>query len=140
MSRSSTFFNDLIQEHTLNLHTAMPCKVLSFNKQENKAKIQPLFMYKERNKEPVKRAPIEDVPVVFQRYKTVDTRAISEEPLEYSDEEVIRDFIPVLYQGDVVLVVFSQRALDDVLQGDVAFPSQKRHHSLNDAVIIGVIT
>jgi len=139
MSNSTNFFHDLIKEHTLNLHTAMPCKVLSFNEQARTAKIQPLFMYKEKNQEPVTRAPIEDVPVLFQRYKTVDTRATSEEPLQYSDEEVVREFIPILQQGDIVFAVFSQRALDDVLQGNVAFPAQKRHHSLNDAIIVGVI-
>lgn len=131
--------HDLIKEHILNLHTAMPCKVLSFNENEKTAKIQPLFKYKERKQEPITRPPIEDVPVVFQRFKTVDTRATSEEPLQYSDEEVVREFMPFLEQGDVVLAVFSQRALDDVLNGDIAFPSQKRHHSLNDAVIVGVI-
>ncbi len=140
MSKSATFFRDLISEHILNLHTAMPCKVLSFNENEKTAKIQPLFKYKERNQEPITRPPIEDVPVLYQRFKTVDTRATSEDPLQYTDEEVIREFIPILEKGDVVMVVFSERALDDVLGGSVAYPSAHRKHSLNDAVIIGVMS
>ncbi len=138
MSKMSVF-KHMIEEQMLNLHTAMPCKVLSFNESEKTAKIQPLYKYKERNQEPITRAPIEGVPVLYQRFKTVDTRATSEEPLQYTDEEVIREFIPILNPGDVVMVVFSERALDDVMGGSVAYPSAHRHHNLHDAVIIGVI-
>ena len=76
---------------------------------------------------------------MFQRFKTVDTRATSEEPLQYTDEEVIREYVPILQSGDMVFVVFSERALDDVLNGDIAYAAQSRHHALNDAVIVGVM-
>jgi len=140
LNKGATFLKDLMKGYILNLHTSMPCKVLEFDANEMTAKIQPLYKYKERNQEPVTRSPVEGVPVLYQRFKTVDTRATSEDPLQYSDKEVIREFTPVLEQGDVVMVVFSERALDEVMGGSVAYPSSGRRHNLNDAVIIGLIS
>jgi hypothetical protein len=124
MSNSVSFVKGMINESILNLHTAMPCKVLSYNESSMRAKIQPLFMMKEVGESPEPLAPIEDVPVLFQRYKV---------------DGITKTYTPVLNSGDVVLAVFCQRAMDDVLSGKVAYPSINRNHDIQDAVIVGVI-
>jgi hypothetical protein len=125
MSNSTSFFNGLLAETILNLHTAMPCKVLSYNESTRRAKIQPLFMMKEIGHDPEPLAPVEDVPVLYQRYKVNGN---------------IQTYIPVLTTGDVVLAVFCQRAIDDVLTGKVAYPDTNRTHDVHDAVVVGVLT
>lgn len=118
----NTALNGFIEEKLLNLHTAMPCKVLSFNGAE--ATIQPLFL-KTTNEGQEQYPVIEGVPVLKHRFK-------------------VNGSAPQLYEsvyqpGDKVYVVFSERALDHVLGGDVADPEFNRRHSLEDAVIVGLI-
>lgn len=118
----NTALNAFIEEKLLNLHTAMPCRVLSFSNGE--ATVQPLFL-KVTNGEQQQYNPIEGVPVLKQRYK-------------------INGGAPQIYEsvyqpGDKVFVVFSERALDHVLSGNIADPEFNRHHDLNDAVIVGLI-
>jgi hypothetical protein len=143
MSNSTTFFNGLLTETILNLHTAMPCKVLSYNESTRRAKIQPLFMMKEFGREPEVLSPVEDVPVLYQRFKVNNGEPF---PMKINgttqtaeiDQELI--FTPVIKAGDVVLAVFCQRAIDDVLTGKVAYPDTNRTHDIHDAVIVGVLT
>lgn len=125
MSNSLSFFKDLINESVLNIHTSMPCKVIGYNESTMRAKIQPLFMMKEIGRSPEVLPPINDVPVLFQKYKV---------------NGVTETHIPVLSSGDVVLVVFSQRAIDDVLSGKVSYPDVNRHHDIHDAIVVGVIS
>ena len=119
-----TFIEDQIQESLMNLNTAMPCKVLSYNQGARTAKIQPLYMSKEVGQQPEPLSPIEDVPVLFQRFQV--------------NGGTPQEYMPVLNAGDIVFVVFAQRALDNVLSGHIAYPEFHRHHSLRDAVITGV--
>ena len=117
-----TAINAIIEEKLLNLHTAMPCKVLSYANGE--ATIQPLYLKVSKHEEGPY-PPIEGVPVLKQRFKVNGGT-----PQTYEAE----------YQkGDIVLVVFSERALDNVMTGKIAHPEFNRRHSINDAVIVGLI-
>lgn len=118
------FLNGFIDEKLLNLNTAMPCRVISYDESKRRASVQPLFMVKEVGRAPEALPPIQDVPVLKQRFKLG-----AGEPQEY---------VPVYEPGDVVLVAFAQRAIDDVLGGQMAYPGTRRH-DLTDAVILGVI-
>ncbi|WP_341320819.1 Gp138 family membrane-puncturing spike protein [Solibacillus sp. FSL H8-0523] len=124
MSNTSAFFEGYRSEILTSINTAMPCKVLSFDEATCTAKIQPLFKTKEFNKEPLALAPIEDVPVLYQRFKMHNTSEIIE-------------FYPHLQAGDVVQVVFNQRAIDDAQNGSIVYPGA-RMFSVHDAVIVGV--
>lgn len=114
--------NGFIEEKLLNLHTAMPCKVISFNGSE--ATVQPLFM--RIDKEGAKPyAPILSVPCTKQRFKV--------------NGGLPQLYEPVYQPGDKVYVVFSERALDNVLSGKIADPQFNRRHSIEDAVIVGLM-
>ncbi|MFB6475781.1 Gp138 family membrane-puncturing spike protein [Paenibacillus glucanolyticus] len=117
--------NALIEEKLLNLHTGMPCKVISFDDSSMRAIVQPLFMTKEMGASPEALPLIQDVPVLKHRFK-VD----GGQPQVYE---------PVYEAGDIVFVAFAQRALDDALGGQMVYPDFNRRHDLNDAVILGVI-
>lgn len=154
MSEATHFFNNLVHRVSMNINTSMPCKVISFDEATITAKVQPLFMTKEVGREPEALKPIEGVPVLFQRYKVKNLEPISVttdagEHGQYTGsgahmhniltfKESV-EMIPDLRPDDVVMVVFSQRALDNVLSGQVAYPGINRHHDIQDAVIVGLM-
>ena len=100
------------------INVALPCKVLAFS--GGRAKIQPLVRTGEDDP-----AVIDGVPVIGHRLQIGIYP-----PTLYS---------PILEVGDVVLVVFCDRAIRDALGGQIATPSSPRTHALQDAVIVGVI-
>lgn len=132
MSNATKFFKNLIESALLGVNTCMPCKVLSYDETTRRAKIQPLFMTKTINGEPEPLPVLDNVPVLFQRFKYTDR--------DNGNHTVTQEMIPVLEKDDVVLVVFAQRALDKVLNGQMAYPEINRRHSLNDGVIVGVLS
>ena len=106
---------NMINENLYDLHTCMLCRVISFNESNRTATIIPIPQRKYKDGRIVNYPVISNVLTL--RRKT-------------------RPFIDILLDvvfyesGDIVLVVFSERALDGV--GD-------RKHDLTDAVILGVI-
>jgi len=154
MSEATQFFNNQKQSNALRLNTAAPCRVISYDESTRTAKIQPLFMTKEVGKEPKTPSPIENVPVSFQRYKLNNNESISistdagthsqrsgsgshnHNSLTFNQSV---EMVPDLQKDDIVLVVFAQRALDNVKGGKVAYPSITRHHSKKDAMIVGIL-
>lgn len=153
MSNASKYLSGLIEGALVSMNTAMPCKVLSYNSTTCTAKIQPLFMVKEVEKEPVILAPIEDVPVLFQRYRMHNNNPIAVTTdkgghAQYtgSGEHVHNELtfaesvemIPDLRAGDIVQVIFNQRAIDDAQTGALVYPGTARMFSIHDAVIVGV--
>lgn len=153
MTSTTTFFEAFKGAVLTSINTAMPCRVLAFDEATCTAKIQPLFKIKEVNKEPVQLAPIEGVPVLLQRFKVNNLQAVQTSTDDGVHEQYTGsgahthsqitfteaiEFIPHLVAGDVVQVVFNQRAIDDVLSGNVALPSARRFFSIHDAVVVGV--
>jgi len=119
------FLKTFIRQHLLALHTAMPARIISFDEAKKRATIQPLHMTKEVGKAPQELPVVQNVPVLVQRF-----RVGSGDPQEH---------VPVYEPGDIVFVAFSERALDAVLAGGgrPVLPDSGRHHSLNDAVVLG---
>lgn len=124
MSSATQFFTNLRASVLTSINTAMPCKVLSFDETECTAKIQPLYKVKEVGHDPTILPPIEGVPVLKQKYKV--------------GGGIAQEYIPALNIGDIVLVVFCQRAIDDALEGKIVDDPGSRMFSLKDAVIVGV--
>lgn len=123
MPKADAFLNELIEEKILKVNTGMPCKVVTFV--NGKATVQPLFMKKFKGSEPRMRPVIQEVPVLKHRFQI---------------DGVEKEYAPVYKKGDVVYVVFAQRALDNVLSGEIAYPEYNRHHAIQDAVIVGLMS
>lgn len=124
MSNASRFFENMRQQILLSINTAMPCKVLAYDKGTRTAKIQPLFKVKEVGHAPEALAPVDGVPVCFQRYEV---------------DGVTKTYFPVLEAGDTVLAVFGQRAIDDAVNGKLSFPGFSRTLDIQDAMIVGIL-
>lgn len=100
------------------INVALPCKVISFS--DGRTKVQPLI--RTGTDQP---AVIDGIPTIGHRLQIGDLP-----PKIYK---------PIIQQGDVVLVVFCDRAIRDALGGQVTAPSSPRTHALQDGVIVGVI-
>lgn len=105
--------NDYIEQAILQVRTGMICKVVTYDPATHTASLQPLIKQKLSNQPDEPLPPIPDAPV---------SRHISE-----------------LMSGDMVITIAVDRAIDDVLGGQMAFPSDRRHHSLFDSIVIGVL-
>ncbi|MGY3186440.1 hypothetical protein [Lysinibacillus sp. TE18511] len=153
MTSVTEFFNGQQQSILMNLNTAMPCEVLAYDETKRRAKIQPLFQVKEYGQTESSLAPIENVPVIFQRYKVHNNAPISittdtAPHAQYSGtgehvHNVITftesvEMIPDLRNGDIVQVIFNQRSIDEAMNGKNAFPGTARMFDIHDAVIVGV--
>lgn len=112
----ATFFENLIEQKLLQLHTCCLAKVSRVN--GNYATIQPLSMIKAVGGKPKKQAVIENVPIS----RTVFASLGVNETL----------------QGKVVIVVCCERDISQTKKGIFALPSIRRH-SLSDSVIIGFL-
>ena len=127
MTNSSEFHLQQFRGLLMSLNTAMPCEVLEYNPNTCRVKLQPKFEVKELGKNPKKLPPIENVPVLIQKFKM---HSVSGEVIE---------MYPHLERGDIVQVVFNQRAIDDALRsGGTVRPGAKRLFSIHDAVVVGV--
>lgn len=124
MSNASRFFSNLREQILLSINTSMPCKVLSYNKGNRTAKIQPLFKVKEVGQSPESLPSIEDVPVCFQKFEV---------------DGITKTYTPILGVGDIVLVVFGQRSIDDAIEGVLDFPGFSRVLDIQDAMIVGIL-
>mgnify|MGYP001767638139 CR=1 FL=1 len=110
-----------VEASTLDLHTAMPGIVLSFDKNKQTAVVQPAVQKFFRGKGFVEIKQVMDVPVQFPR-----------------GGGFVLTF-PVA-AGDECLLVFSERAIDHWFEtGRTSPPSDTRTHSLSDGfAIVGV--
>lgn len=133
MSMDMVLLGQLKRDIMLSVNTSMPAKVLSYDKDSREAKVQPLYKSKEIGRDPVDLPVLEGVPALFQRFE-----------FKYADSPggertATSEMVPVLQPGDVVLISFSQRELDDALSGQVVYASPNRLFPLTSAVIVGVI-
>lgn len=124
MSNVTDFFVKQQRALLTSINTAMPAKILSYNESTCTAKIQPLFKVKEENKEARSLPPIENVPALKQKFRV--------------NGGAVQIYTPVYSEGDVVQVIFNQRALDEAQKGKNVFPGVNRMFSIHDAVIVGL--
>lgn len=136
---SAKFLEGIIEEKLLHLHTAFFSKVLSSDGKT--AKIQPLSMYKQIGGAAQKHPPIEKVPILqtVKKFKYEDCicgAVVAEHSLQTEKRKhlVIED----IGQGDIVLCLCSERDITSVKKGEPTIPVIG-HHSMQDAVIIGVL-
>ena len=100
------------------IHTSLPAKIVSIDKQSLKADVKPLIKVKHGD-EDVELPIIQEVPVC-----TIKAGGF-----------IIK---PPYQEGDIVLLLFSERCIDDfIYTGENTTTEAKRRHSLEDAVIIG---
>ena len=109
----------LIDQALDDVHTALPARVEQFDPTTLRGEVVPLVKRKmEKDGEPVPLPPILDVPFWMPK----------------AGPFVLR--LPVR-RGDVVLLVFSERALDYLLvDGQPQDPRLRRRHALDDAIAI----
>lgn len=113
-------------EALCNLHTAMPCKVERYNESEGTADVVPLFMrvYADGRKEAY--SIVTNVPAVKRKWK--------------DSQGEVRVESPFFEAGDVVLVVFAERAIDNAMVSrSPVDPGSSRKHDIDDAIIVGLL-
>lgn len=107
-----------IRTNQLELNTAMPGTIVSYDAATQTAVVQASFKISFFDKDPVSRAEIDDVRVVFPRS---------------GQQGVVFPVNP----GDSVLLLFSQRSLDDWLdEGGEIEVRDTRLHNINDAIAL----
>lgn len=138
MSKETNFFDLFERRIKLAIHTSGPARVLAFDEEKREADIELLFMTANSNGGLSKYPMIPSVPVMGMRYKVkteyqahIDGTSSTIQPLE----EI--EYVPFLKKGDVVFVVFAERALDN-LQNTPFDPDSMRTHDVRDAWIVGV--
>lgn len=127
-----SYFEGLIEEKLLNLHTAYIAKVISYN--NGKANIQPLTMVKAYGQPAKKQPPLSGVPVIQSaRYKLA-----AQTIMDVTNKEVTVLQPTSLSSGDIVFCVCADRDISETKNGNTATP-QIGHHSMSDSVIVGVL-
>lgn len=117
--KGSEFLDQYVKQVISDIHTLMPARIEDYDPVTLEAEVQPLFMQKFKDQDPVEMPLIVKVPVM---------------PL-IAGGFVIR---PPYEEDDIVLVGFTERALDEVINtGEGALPASKRRHALDDAVVLG---
>lgn len=113
MSKSTNFFDALIRNINLNLYVSAPAKVISYNSGAHTANVEPLYL-------------------------SVDGEDnVDEWPL--IEDALVLKHVGYLNPGDVVLLLFADRALDNLNGTEKFDPDSSRAHDLTDAFIVGVI-
>lgn len=110
------FFNDLVEQRLLALHTCYLAKVVSIKKEDAKVKsatVQPLAKIKAYGEKAKQQAVITGVPMLSH----------------------VKGSIAV---GQVVCCLCAERDITQTKKGVIAVPSL-RHHSLSDSIIIGIL-
>ncbi|MBF4022228.1 hypothetical protein ISI01_31345 [Burkholderia pseudomallei] len=119
MSKDTQFFDVFKRYLLLGIHTSAPARIERYNGKT--ADIQLLFKQAFEDGTTESYGPIIEVPILSQKYKE-------------NNEIVIKT--PYYEKGDLVMVSFCERAIDE-LQKQPFDPVFHRTHSVQDAVIIG---
>ena len=115
------FFDKLTEYLTSGINSCMLGKIENFDAVTMKAEVSPMVKYKNKDGSMENRPLLIEVPVSF----------IKAGPF------LIR---PPYKQGDIVLVVFADEDIDNVLlSGNISEPNSTRKHSLDDAIVVGGI-
>lgn len=130
------FFDDMIENKLLNLHTAYLAKVLSYS--NGKARIQPLNMIKSYGNSAQKQSPLSDVPVINSARNKLSSKTITymnenNEPVSTQIAQLSR-----LSVGDIVICVCAERDISGAKRGEITTP-QIGHHNMSDSIIVGIL-
>lgn len=105
--------SEFVEQAILQVRTGMMCKVITYDEVKRTADVQPLIMQKMVDSAPEPLPPILDAPVCRH--------------------------VGTLESGDIVITLAVDRSIDNVLGGSMSYPDDRRHHSLADSVVIGVL-
>jgi len=119
MAKDTEFLESFKRHIVIGLHTSAPARIERYNGKT--ADIQLLFKQAFNDGTNEAYGPILEVPILAQKYKE-------------GNEIVIK--APFYEKGDMVMVSFCERAIDE-LQKQPFDPTFHRAHSVQDAVIIG---
>lgn len=141
MAKDTKFLDAFARQIKLSIHTIAPAKVVKYDENKQKADIQLLFMtvYSDGTKEPYKM--LEGVPVMFQRFKLNKGQSFTAVINGVSQTVQIEQdlvYAPFLRAGDIVVVGFAERALDNLTNRPFD-PEYHRTHSVQDAIVLGVL-
>jgi len=110
--------NRSVQNSIAGLNTAMPGIIENFDAEQKTCDVLPALKKEYRNGDIASLPLIQNVPVIFPQ----TSEAIISLPLK---------------RGDTVLLIFSQRALDEwKKKGETVCPRDKRKHALTDAIAV----
>jgi hypothetical protein len=109
---------EIMQHLLFNVHTSMPCQVISFDSAKQTVNVQPCLKRKFVGQDPINLPVIEDVPVQYPGS---------------GDYWVTFD----IKKDSYVLVVFSERSIEQwFLNGGIVDPLDNRRFHLSDAIAI----
>jgi len=115
------FFNKLSGNLLEGVNSCTIGRIEKFDTKKMKAEVMPLVKYKNKDGITEERPLLIEVPVSFLK----------------AGPFIIR---PPYKQGDIVLVIFADNDIENVLlSGDVSEPNSTRKHSLDDAIVVGGI-
>lgn len=107
-----------INHRLMDVHTALPARVERYDPAKQEADVQPLIRRRYRDDTEEALPMVTGVPVVWPRTE----KAIISLPLA---------------KGDTVLVLFSERSLDEwVASGGQTTPADNRRHALTDGIAV----
>lgn len=129
MSSPKKIIDTLIEQRLLNLHTAYFAKVLSVS--DDTAKIQPLFMAKEKGEKAQKRAVL-TAPILK------NVKKLSTQTMTINGSSVTLPKVTNIEEGDVVYVMCAERDISEAKHGKCYVPALG-HHRISDSVIVGVL-
>ncbi len=113
----------VVDSRIAGIHTALPGKVMEYEYETQKARIQPLVKKRYRDGRVESLPVVDSVPVIWPRTTGVDNAAIS--------------FTFPVRKDDLCLLVFAERALENwLMAGGEQDPGDPRKHDLTDAVAI----
>lgn len=139
MARQKDFFKVYSNFLLSSVRTFMPAIVLSYDKANMVADVQPSFLMTQDNgKEPVKMGMLQDVPVLMQRFECYEElyTGSGEHDHSHTDTLVTKKYIPVYQPGDVVMLAICDRNIDNLRHGTF-LPNSNKKFSVTDAVVIG---
>lgn len=123
-----TNIEEQIEEMLLGLHTAFVAKVVKTDGKT--ATVQPLHMIKQIGEKEENQPVLADIPILqsVKKFKVVK-RTCGLEEREHIELVDVKS-------GDVVFCLCGERDITDAKDGKFNLPTE--HHSIKDAVIIGV--
>ena len=130
------FFENMINQKLLSLHTAYLAKVLSVN--GNTAKIQPLGMTQGYNEKAQAQSVLTNVPIACQKLKNHTYTVVTDPYPNARKTQITVAQVEPLKAGDIVVCVCCERDITEAKKGKNAVPPIG-HHSMSDSVIIGVL-
>lgn len=123
MSMSTTFFDNFAKRIKSDIRTFIPAFVVSYNKANNTADVQPSYLMTSDSKTSYEIPMLQDVPILSFNLRRKNTT---------TSDVYVQDF----NSGDIVLLAICDRDIDEL--GERRFyPDSERMFNPVDAVILG---